>query len=253
MSWLLNLHPVDHPRVDDVHLCLGRAAYVAAQFDRDVASLVLWLELPAVWSEFRTWSPEQIEVFQIAIVRRRLVRRLEYTTRELQADPVEVDLLATAREARNSLVREMPRIPLHVHREWGSFADLTIPRKPQERWMQVLVNAVDRIRPWVTSLTPGCALVGSWLFSFSNGRPISRSPKNSLMRTRSNGPGGFWRQCGIFLRRPSPLLPVTVPFGRLCVLLPSCPVGNSRPRFVQRFVNCSVVPEADSIPPARSI
>lgn len=166
MSWLLNLHPVDHPRVDDVHLFLGRAAYVAAQFDRDVASLAVWLELPAVWSEFRTWSPEQIEEFQIAIARRVLSRRLQYTTHELRANLVEVDLLAKARKARNSLFHEMPRFPLHVQRGWGSPADLSIPANPTEHSTRVLVDAVGQVRPWVTSLTPGCALVGSWLFQF---------------------------------------------------------------------------------------
>lgn len=172
MSWVLTLQPVDHPRIQDALQTIGRAAYVASRFDQDVTSLVTWLKLTHELSEFWTWTPAQMEKFHRAIRRQMLHERLRHVASELQAEESEVAVLTRAREARNNLFHEMPYLPLHdprrLRRLLPSQATRRETRRDQDQEASdgALADAVEQIRTHVYGMTPGCALVGSWLFQF---------------------------------------------------------------------------------------
>lgn len=171
MSWLLDRFPVDHPRIEDVFQTVGRAAYVAAQFDQDIKSLVMWLDLTQQLPDFSVWTSEQFEGFRSAIAGKILRDRLRYAARELRAEESEVAVLARARKARNALFHDVPHLPLHDPRRLQLLMPSSGPTRQrdleqQEASYQVLRDAVGKIRAYVYELTPGCALVGAWLFQF---------------------------------------------------------------------------------------
>lgn len=166
VSWLLTLGPVDHPRIQDAFQSVGRAAYVASRFDQDLTSLVTWLKLPQAMPDFWTWTPAQTEEFHRAIRRQKLHARIHHAARELQAEESEVAVLTRAREARNALFHDMPYVPLHDPRRLRRLLPSQVTRRDQGLGAsdEVLADAVEQIRTHVYGLTPGCALVGSWLF-----------------------------------------------------------------------------------------
>lgn len=142
---------------------------MASQFNQHVTDLVMMLELSQQvhdLPEFWSWDQEQVEAFQSAIKCKILHDQLKFAARELKAEPSEVAVLTRARKARNALFHKMPYLPLHDPRRLR----LPIPTQAEQRnWEQeasdeALSDALEQIRAHVYGLTPGCALVGSWLF-----------------------------------------------------------------------------------------
>ena len=171
MSWVLTVHPVDHPRIQDALQTVGRAAYVASRFDQDVKDLVEFLNLAQHvhdLPEFWTWNQTLLEEFHGAIGDRILKDRLKCAARVVKAESSEMAVLTRAREARNNLFHEMPYLPLHDPRRLRRLLPSQTKRRDQEQEASggALADAVEQIRTHVYGLTPGCALVGSWLFQF---------------------------------------------------------------------------------------
>jgi hypothetical protein len=168
MSWSLSRFPVD-PRAEHALAAVGRALYIAAQFEDKCKYLLRVGGL----AEMATGDP--VTTLDDLIARLpedpQLARTLKKLKRVGPVSAADAAILRAAREARNFIAHEAALFDIHQHPSG------TLRETGGGRWVYDLSRLrahLEELTGNVQRLARGDNLVSTWCFDLAEGRDLSR-------------------------------------------------------------------------------
>lgn len=153
MPWLLNLHPINHPRADDLFLVAGKINRLAVEFERKCNYV------RDFGFQIRAIEAEKVNTFDDLIDAIPKATQLAKTLNDLAGLQIATEndsqILNAARKSRNALIHESLPFPLQINSPLN------------EESLRIILR---QTRQTVRNLIEGEKLVGTWVFALTEGR-----------------------------------------------------------------------------------